>query len=463
MNSGIEFDVDLIRRYDQSGPRYTSYPTAVSFTDEFTEADYRKAVKNSNGDPVPRPLSLYFHIPFCDTVCFYCACNKIATKNHRLATEYLRRLHREIEMQGALFDDDRMVEQLHWGGGTPTFLNHDEMAELMAVTRRHFPLLDDDSGEYSIEIDPRSVTEETVRHLRELGFNRFSLGVQDVDPEVQRAVNRIQPMEKNREIIDACRKVGAHSINIDLIYGLPFQTVERFERTLDAVIELSPDRLSVFNYAHLPTHFKPQRRINEADLPRQAEKLDILQTTIEKLTGAGYVYVGMDHFAKPDDQLVKAQESGHLHRNFQGYTTHDDCELIGLGVSSIGKVCETYSQNEKTLEGYYAKVDAGELPIARGICLTLDDKLRREVIQALICNFHLDFEVVEHEYNIDFRRYFGPELEDLKTLARDDLLRIDENSITVLPRGRLLVRNICMAFDARLRQLDEKPRFSRVI
>ena len=311
----VEFDVDLIRRYDRSGPRYTSYPTAVSFTDGFTQEDYRVGVRRSNEDPIPKPLSLYFHIPFCDTICFYCACNKIATKDHSLARDYLRRLYREIEMQSALYDHDRVVEQLHWGGGTPTFLNHEEMAELMQVTRQYFNLRDDDKGDYSIEIDPRSVTRETIGHLRRLGFNRFSLGVQDVEPKVQVAVNRIQSTELNREIIEACREEGAHSVNVDLIYGLPLQGIESFDRTLDAVIDLSPDRLSVFNYAHLPKRFKPQRRINEDDLPSANDKLVILQNTIQKLTGAGYVYVGMDHFAKPDDELVQAQQAGDLHRN----------------------------------------------------------------------------------------------------------------------------------------------------
>lgn len=463
MAQEIEFNAALIRRYDQSGPRYTSYPTAVSFTEKFTEIDYRQAVKSSNGDPVPKALSLYFHIPFCDTICFYCACNKIATKNHSLATEYLQRLHQEVKIQAGLFDNDRVVKQLHWGGGTPTFLNHEEMAELMKVTREHFPLLDNDEGEYSIEIDPRSVTRETIQHLRELGFNRFSLGMQDTDPVVQKAVNRVQSMDLNREIVQACRDANALSINIDLIYGLPFQTVECFSKTLDAVIELSPDRLSVFNYAHLPTRFKPQRRINEAELPGQEEKLEILQLTIEKLTGAGYVYVGMDHFAKPEDQLVKAQRSGDLHRNFQGYTTHDDCELIGLGVSSIGKVYRSYSQNAKDLPSYYKFIDAGKLPIVKGVLRTFDDGLRRAVIQSLICNFKLEFKDIDHSYNIDFKRYFMIELGLLDSFEDDNLIEVSDSSIKILPRGRLLVRNICMVFDARLRGLSEKPRFSRVI
>lgn len=459
----VQFDVDLIRRYNQSGPRYTSYPTAVSFTDNFTQEDYRAAAQRSNEESLPKPLSLYFHIPFCDTICFYCACNKIATKDRSLSDAYLKRLYREIEMQSALFDRDRVVEQLHWGGGTPTFLNHEEMASLMQMTRKHFNLRDDDEGDYSIEIDPRSVTRETIRHLRQLGFNRFSLGVQDVDPRVQEAVNRIQPIEMNREIIEACREEGAHSVNVDLIYGLPLQSIDSFNRTLDAVIGLSPDRLSVFNYAHLPERFKPQRRINEADLPAANDKLVILQNTIQKLTGAGYVYVGMDHFAKPDDELVKAQQAGGLHRNFQGYTTHGGCDLIGLGVSSIGKVGNVYSQNAKDLESYYQGIDAGDLPVIKGITLDFDDCLRREVIQRLTCDFKLDFKAIERDYDISFRSYFSRELQLFEPMEQDGLIALDADSIRVLPAGRLLVRNVCMVFDVSLREQTGKQRFSKVI
>ena len=459
----VEFDVDLIRRYDRSGPRYTSYPTAVSFTDGFTQEDYRVGVRRSNEDPIPKPLSLYFHIPFCDTICFYCACNKIATKDHSLARDYLRRLYREIEMQSALYDHDRVVEQLHWGGGTPTFLNHEEMTELMQVTRQYFNLRDDDKGDYSIEIDPRSVTRETIGHLRRLGFNRFSLGVQDVEPKVQVAVNRIQSTELNREIIEACREEGAHSVNVDLIYGLPLQGIESFDRTLDAVIDLSPDRLSVFNYAHLPKRFKPQRRINEDDLPSANDKLVILQNTIQKLTGAGYVYVGMDHFAKPDDELVQAQQAGDLHRNFQGYTTHGECDLVGMGVSSIGKVYDVYSQNAKDLESYYKGIDANHLPIIKGITLDFDDRLRREVIQRLICDFKLDFKAIERDFHISFKAYFTEELALFEPMEEDGLIAMDADSICILPAGRLLVRNVCMVFDVSLRKQAGEQRFSRVI
>ncbi len=455
------FDEALIRRYDASGPRYTSYPTAVSFTDGFGEADYRRAAAESNS--FPAPLSLYFHIPFCDTICFYCACNKIATKNHSMVGDYLDRLEREIAMQAALYDSGRMVEQLHWGGGTPTFLNHDEMLRLMEATRRHFRLRDDDGGDYSIEIDPRSVSTESIRHLRSLGFNRFSLGVQDVNPVVQRAVNRIQPIGMTREIVQACHDAGARSVNLDLIYGLPMQTIESFEQTVEAVLELSPDRLSVFNYAHLPERFKPQRRIKEADLPSGADKLEILKRTIRRLTDAGYVYIGMDHFAKPDDELVRAQQEGHLHRNFQGYTTRGDCDLVAMGVSSISKVRDVYSQNGKDLESYYRALDAGQLPVIKGIRLTEDDILRRDVISRLICNFALDMADVEQEYGIDFRDYFAGELEALEPMVADGLVEVGEALIRILPRGRMLVRNVCMTFDAHLQKARAEARFSKVI
>ena len=463
MFSHVQFDAALIQRYDRTGPRYTSYPTAVSFTEDFSEAAYREAAANSNADPIPGPLSLYFHIPFCDTVCFYCACNKKVTKNHSLAEEYLSRLYQEIQMQSALYDNDRVVEQLHWGGGTPTFLSKNEMAELMAQTRRHFTLRDDDQGDYSIEIDPRSVDEAAIQHLRSLGFNRFSLGVQDVNPKVQKAVNRIQPLEQNRRVIQACRESGAKSINVDLIYGLPFQSTASFCETLDAVIDLSPDRVSVFNYAHMPHLFKPQRRISEDDLPSPGEKLEILRETIDKFLSAGYVYVGMDHFAKPDDELVLAQQAGTLQRNFQGYTTHDDCDLVAMGVSAISKVHDVYSQNDKMLDGYYQAIDAGHLPVVKGVQLNFDDLIRRDLIQQLICNFKLDRQAFADDYCIDFPDYFSEELRLLRPFADDGLVRVSEQAIEILPRGRLLVRNICMVFDVSLRKIQLATRFSRVV
>ncbi|MEE9494686.1 MAG: oxygen-independent coproporphyrinogen III oxidase [Gammaproteobacteria bacterium] len=463
MQNIIEFDEELIRRYDLSGPRYTSYPTAVSFSDAFGEKEYLNTAQHSNEDPIPVPLSLYFHIPFCKAICFYCGCNKIATKNYAMATDYLSLLYREIAMQASIYDHDRVVEQLHWGGGTPTFLNTADMQQLMAETRKHFNLLDDDSGDYSIEIDPRSVSPEKISLLRELGFNRFSLGVQDINEAVQIAVNRVQPIEETVAIVDACRKVGARSINLDLIYGLPFQSMKSFSRTLDVVIELLPDRLSVFNYAHLPEIFKPQRRINEADLPSSDVKLEILNMVINKLTEAGYVYIGMDHFARPDDELVIAQNEGTLHRNFQGYSTHGDCDIVAMGVSSISKVGNVYSQNVKDLESYTRLIIAGHFPVMKGIQLNRDDEIRRELIQWLTCEFMLDIPEFELLTEVVFQDYFADELLALQGMVDDGLVTVSADKIQILPRGRLLVRNICMIFDVSLQRGGKKGRFSKVI
>ncbi len=460
MNQSLVFDLDLIKKYDHAGPRYTSYPTAPQFHDGFGPDQYREIAQATNASG--NPLSLYFHIPFCDTVCFYCACNKVVTKDRSKGGTYLTRLHKEIAMQGALFDKSRVVEQLHWGGGTPTFISHDEMRELMQVTRDHFTLLDDDSGEYSIEIDPREANAETIAILREIGLNRMSLGVQDFDLRVQKAVNRIQSEAQTMEVLNAARKEGFRSISVDLMYGLPHQSVVSFEKTLDRMIEVDPDRLSVFNYAHLPERFMPQRRINMEDVPTPAEKLDILQLTIEKLEKAGYVYIGMDHFARPDDELTIAQQDGTLYRNFQGYSTHASCDLIGLGVTSIGMVGETYSQNMRELDEYYERIDAGELAVFRGFDLSLDDQIRRDVITRLICHLKLDFGRIESERGINFTEYFKKELPQLKDMIEDGLLEVDEKGIQVLPRGRLLIRNICMVFDYYLAQKSEVT-FSRVI
>lgn len=466
MDQSIIFDLELIKRHDKAGPRYTSYPTAVQFNQQFSAEQYiqhcAKTNEISRAATTATPLSLYFHIPFCDTVCFYCGCNKVVTKDRSKARPYLDRMYKEIAMQSQLFDDNRIVEQLHWGGGTPTFINHDEMRELMQVTRNHFTLADDDQGEYSIEIDPREVSADTIALLRELGFNRLSLGVQDVAPKVQKAVNRIQPNEVTLAAITSARKQGFKSISIDLIYGLPLQTADSFNNTIDWVIDTSPDRLSVFNYAHLPEMFKPQRRINEADLPSAQEKLLILQQTIEKLTAAGYVYIGMDHFAKPDDELAMAQRQGTLYRNFQGYSTHSDCDLIALGITSIGQIGKTYSQNVKDLETYYQLIDADKLPVYRGIELDNDDVLRREVITQLICHFGLQKNNIENQFNIKFDTYFAPELQELKTMEQEGLVSVTDDSVSVMPGGRLLIRNICMVFDRYLRNVTTQ-RFSKVI
>lgn len=459
----VVLDADLIRQYNQQGPRYTSYPTAVEFHEGFTEADYCAWAKRTNEDPIPSSLSLYVHIPFCDTVCFYCACNKVVTKNHSRAGPYLQHLGLEIERQGALYDADRQVEQLHLGGGTPTFLSHKQIRELMRALREHFSLREDDIGEYSIEIDPRKADEVTVALLRELGFNRMSLGVQDFEPEVQRAVNRIQSEEETHRVIAAARSQGFKSINIDLIYGLPHQTVESFGRTLDKIIAVSPERLSIYNYAHLPEVFKTQRHINEADLPSPDEKLKILQYTIERLTGASYQYIGMDHFAKPEDELAVAQRNGTLTRNFQGYSTHAECDLVGLGVSAISKVGFCYAQNVRNLDEYYGRIDAGELAVYRGIELTDDDVLRREVIGQLICHGWLDIASIEQRFGIEFTEYFAAERDVLGTMQADGLLKMDDRAIEVLPPGRLLIRSICMVFDRYLRTHRKKRPYSNVI
>lgn len=462
MEQKIEFKPDLIKRYDKAGPRYTSYPTANLFDDRFTSDDYRAAVERSNSELDPKPLSLYFHIPFCDTVCFYCACNKIVTKMRDRATPYLEHLYREIEMQGELYDRSRPVDQLHWGGGTPTFLNQDQMRSLMAKTGQHFTLMDNDQGEYSIEIDPREIDPEGVHFLREVGFNRMSLGVQDFDPRVQKAVNRIQSEEITFAAINAAREAKFKSVSVDLIYGLPFQSVDSFLVTLEKIMQARPDRFSVFNYAHLPTLFMPQRRINEEDLPSAAEKLEILQSVIRFLTEQGYVYVGMDHFARPDDELVIAQDKGLLYRNFQGYSTHADCDMVAMGVTAISQVNDIYSQNVRDEDSYYQMIDDGKLPLMRGIRLSADDMLRRELITQLICNFKLDINQFMTKQEINFGQYFEDEIKQLEIMQDDGLLNIDRDLITILPPGRLLIRNICMTFDAHLND-NQKNRFSKVI
>lgn len=462
-NSGMQrlvFDPALIARYDRSGPRYTSYPTAVQFRPGFGEEMYRARALASNR--AAAPLSLYFHIPFCARLCFYCGCNKVVTKNRTRAAPYLANLHKEIELQGRLFDPARPVTQLHWGGGTPTFISHDEMRELMAVTRRYFRLLDDDSGQYGIEVDPRETRPGTLALLRELGFNRLSLGVQDFEPKVQAAVNRIQSEAQTFAVLHEARALGYRSINMDLIYGLPLQTVESFTRTLDKVIAVQPDRLSVFNYAHLPQMFPPQTRIDAADLPSPPQKLAILQASIARLTDAGYVYIGMDHFARPNDELAIAQANGTLYRNFQGYSTHADCDLIGLGITAIGSVGDSYSQNVKTLEEYAERLDAGRLPVFRGVALDADDRLRRDVITRLICHFTLDIQALERAHGIAFADYFATEIAELAAMQDDGLVSLSPGRIDVAPAGKLLVRNICMVFDRYLRG-PSTVRYSKVI
>jgi oxygen-independent coproporphyrinogen III oxidase len=443
----VEFDADLIARLSRNGPRYTSYPTADRFTESFGYRDFLHAVADLRTRGGGKPLSLYLHIPFCDTVCYYCACNKIVTKNREKAATYLAYLKREVEMQGRLFAGINEVEQLHFGGGTPTYLSDAQMEDLMAHLRRCFRFAPEAVGEYSIEVDPRTVSAERVHSLRRQGFNRISLGVQDFDPDVQRAVNRIQPEAETRAIIAAARDAGFRSVSIDLIYGLPKQTPDTMRATLQKVIDASPDRIAVYHYAHLPHLFKAQRRIDEADMPDSDTKLRMLQLCIERLTDAGYVYIGMDHFARPDDDLAIAQQQGRLHRNFQGYSTHAGTDLVACGVSAIGAVGATYSQNVKTLDAYYDALDRNELPVARGARLSMDDALRRTIIQKLMCQFELSISTIELAFPIAFHAYFAREMVQLAELERDGLVELAPDWISVTLKGRLLIRNVCMVFD----------------
>lgn len=462
-DSAPVFDPELIRRYDVAGPRYTSYPTAPQFHDGFDAAAYRREIATLDAADRAQPLSLYVHIPFCATVCHYCACNRIITANRRHAAPYLDLLLREIEVQGALFGRERTVDQLAWGGGTPTFLDADARHTLMAALRRHFRLREDDAGEYAIEIDPRGVTRADVAQLRLLGFNRMSIGVQDFDPRVQAAVNRIQSPECTEAAVARARACGFHSVNVDLIYGLPHQSVASFERTLARVLDFEPDRLAVFNYAHLPARFRTQRQIDEKALPDAAEKLAILQMSVERLTASGYVYIGMDHFARPDDALAQALRAGTLTRNFQGYTTHGNCDLVGLGMSAIGRVGASYAQNARDLAGYAAAVHAHGLAIERGVRLDDDDHLRRELILALLCQGEVDLNALGHRHGVDCAAYFAAELESLEQMQQDGLVARSADRMTVLPRGRLLARNIAMQFDRHLQGAHATPTYSRAL
>jgi oxygen-independent coproporphyrinogen-3 oxidase len=462
MHPTVTFDAGLLRRYDVSGPRYTSYPTALQFHEGFGTDDYIQAASRSN--QASQPLSLYVHIPFCTSPCFYCGCTRIITRDPRKGKLYLERLYREIGLQAELFAPDRVVDQLHFGGGTPTFLGIDDMAVLMHHLDSGFNLLRDETREYSIEIDPRTVTGDSVAQLAALGFNRLSLGVQDFDPRVQETVNRVQSVEQTFDAIDAARRAGIRSINLDLIYGLPFQNVEGFARTLDTVISVRPERLAVYGYAHLPRVFKAQRQIRDDTLPSAATKLQLLDLAIGKLTDAGYVYIGIDHFALPEDELVVAQYEGHLHRNFQGYSTRADCDVVGLGMSSIGKIADTYSQNSKDIASYYAALDSGRLAIVRGVTLSPDDRLRRGVIQKIMCQGMLVFSELGFRDRADFLQCFESAAPRLRMLETDGLIEIDTARLAVTPAGRLLLRVVAMSFDAYLPQtVDGDQRHSRVV
>jgi len=455
----LEWDESLLAKYNISGPRYTSYPTALEFTEDYKPEDYLTSLKQL---PEDKSLSLYIHIPFCQNICYYCACNKIITKDKSRAEKYVKNLIKEIRLVSANIGNNQL-RQIHWGGGTPTYLSIEQITEIMQAIRASFKVPKVDSTEISIEIDPRAIPIEDIKHLAELGFNRMSMGVQDFDLKVQKAVNRVQSFEMTRDMILEARKYGFKSINLDLIYGLPYQTKQTFEQTLKLVMEISPDRISVFNYAHLPHRFKPQRRISSENLPSAVEKLAIFQYIIENLQENGYLYIGMDHFAKPDDELAIAQKEGCLHRNFQGYTTHEEYELIGVGVSSIGSINGHYHQNVRDTDSYYLALDKNEIPSWRGVEVNQDDLVRKRVIFDLICHFQLDMDKVESAFNINFEQYFAQELDMLMPFIEDELVEITEREINITNKGRLLIRNICMIFDAYLNELHTINSFSKVI
>ena len=463
MEQQVKFNTALIKRYDIAGPRYTSYPTAVQFMEGFDAEAYLRYTTASNNELIPKPLSLYVHLPFCHSLCYYCGCMKKVTRHTHQATHYLGLLEQEIEMQGRLFDHDREVVQLHFGGGTPTYHDDDQLSALMATLGTHFSLSSDEEREFSIEVDPRTVGNERLAHLAEIGFNRISLGVQDIDPKVQEAVNRIQDPQATLDMVAESRRLGFNSVSIDLIYGLPLQTVDSFSRTIDTVVAARPDRLAVYNYAHLPHIFRAQRMIDAKNIPSPETKLQLMELTIDKLTAHGYVYIGMDHFALPDDELTIAQREGGLQRNFQGYSTRRECDLVGLGVSAIGKVGDCYAQNLKDIPSYQSVVAEGELPIWRGVSLTTEDRLRRSVIESIMCHGEVQFDRFEANFAIDFHDHFALELSHLRQLETDGLLTMGDDEFRVTPEGRLLVRAIAMIFDEYLQAPQTEPKFSRVI
>ncbi|WP_131977755.1 oxygen-independent coproporphyrinogen III oxidase [Cricetibacter osteomyelitidis] len=452
----VKWDLALIQKYNHSGPRYTSYPTALEFNENYTDADFKLAAERYPN----RPLSLYVHIPFCHKLCYFCGCNKVITRHQHKADIYLDYLEKEVKVRSELFKN-RTVTQIHWGGGTPTYLTEAQSARLMAMLHAHFRISPD--AEISIEMDPREIELSMLAHLRQIGFNRISMGVQDFNKDVQQAINREQNEAFIFALMKRARELGFVSTNIDLIYGLPLQNVDSFMFTLQKVIELNPDRMSVFNYAHLPSRFAGQHKIKDDMLPAPETKLTILQKTIEVLGNANYHFIGMDHFAKPTDELAIAQQNGVLHRNFQGYTTQEEADLLGLGVSSISLLGDTYAQNQKELKLYYADVESRGIALHKGLVLSNEDCLRRDVIKQLICNFKLDFATIEQQYQIDFKTHFAEDLDLLKPLIADGLIDYTVNGLQVSPQGRLLIRNICMCFDTYSRQQARRQQFSRII
>ncbi|WP_084267034.1 oxygen-independent coproporphyrinogen III oxidase [Shewanella marina] len=452
----MSWDQSMIEKYNYSGPRYTSYPTALEFNDSFTEQDLLSAIEHSKSDK----LSLYIHVPFCAKLCYYCGCNKIITRHQHKADQYIEYLTKEIIKRAPLFQN-YTVTQMHWGGGTPTFLSPEQILKLSTLLKQHFNFAE--QGEFSIEVDPREIELSMLDTLKEAGFNRISIGVQDFNKKVQVAVNREQDEQFIFDLMAKAKEMGFVSTNVDLIYGLPHQTPETFAETIARIIELSPDRLSVFNYAHLPARFAAQRKIKDEDLPRPQQKLDMLYQTIKTLTDAGYQYIGMDHFAKPDDELAKLQRSGHLHRNFQGYTTQEECDLLGLGVSSISQIGDCYAQNQKDIRPYYEAIDDHGHALWKGCALNRDDEIRRVVIKQLICHFNLDMAKIDAELDINFEDYFVDDLKLLQTFIDDGLVEINDRKITINPTGQLLIRNICMCFDVYFREKARQQQFSRVI
>lgn len=454
----VKFDIDLIKKYAKPAPRYTSYPTAQEFTEEFTAEDFKQKLIQSNERKTP--LSLYFHIPFCESACHFCGCNVIITRRKEVSNPYLEHLYKEMDIFSKYIDKDRKVVQLHWGGGTPNYLEDDQTVKLFNEIKKRFDF--DENAEISIEIDPRHVNRDRIFLLRELGFNRISFGIQDFNPKVQKAVNRIQPEEMIFNVMKWIREANFESVNIDLIYGLPYQTLETFTDTVEKTIKLNPDRIANFNFAYVPWLKRLQRMIDPSTLPPPEEKLEILKMTIDKLTKAGYIFIGMDHFAKPDDELAVAQRKRTLHRNFQGYTTHAEAELIGFGATSISMLYDAYAQNAKTLKDYYEPIERGEIPTLRGVKLNEDDIIRRDVIMRLMSHFQLYKGEIEEKYSINFDEYFAEELERLKEQEQDGLLKIYEDTVDITPAGRLLIRNIAVNFDIYTMAKKEK-RFSQAI
>ncbi len=457
----FDIDIDLIKKYDKPGPRYTSYPTAPHFNESFTHKDYLKEIKNTNQGRNLPDLSLYFHLPFCDTLCYFCGCNMIVTRNRERIKRYIHDVKREIDQITTYLSPDRKVSQLHWGGGTPTHLNPEEIIDLNLYIHDRFEF--NPAVEAGCEIDPRELTREHLEALRSGGFNRISMGVQDIDERVQKAVNRIQPETLTRQVVHWVRELGFDSINLDLMYGLPFQSAKNFERTVDAIIDIDPDRIALFNFAYVPWMKKHQKAIRPEDLPAPEEKLDIFKMATQKLTHAGYVFIGMDHFAKPDDELALALREKKLYRNFQGYSTHAGADLYAMGITSISQFGRIYAQNIKEEKPYHAALDQGILPTAKGCYLSDDDLLRRHVIIKLMCDFELDFASIEDEFNIDFEAYFGRGLSSLDEMTADNLLFIENRTLKITGMGRLLIRNIAMKFDGYLERKEDHARYSRTV